>query len=40
MGEAIGHGIVRGLSLINNLEVNEQILYARMINIEQSTLIE
>jgi len=39
-GEAIGHGIVRGLSLINNLEVNEQILYARMINIEQSTLIE
>ncbi|MBK6431227.1 hypothetical protein [Candidatus Amarolinea dominans] len=40
VGEAIGHGIVRGLSLINNLEVNEQILYARMINIEQSTLIE
>ena len=39
-GEGIGHGIVRGLSLINNLEVNEQILYARMINIEQSTLIE
>ncbi|MFZ2421952.1 MAG: hypothetical protein WA029_12485 [Anaerolineae bacterium] len=40
VGEAIGHGIVRGLSLINNLEVNQQILYARMINIEQSTLIE
>ena len=39
-GERIGHGIVRGLSLINNLQVNEQILYARMINIEQSTLIE
>ena len=39
-GELIGIGIVRCLSLINNLEVNEQILYARMIDIEQSTLIE
>jgi hypothetical protein len=39
-GELIGHGIVRCLSLINNLEVNEQVLYARMINIEESTLIE
>jgi hypothetical protein len=39
-GELIGDGIVRTLSLINNLEVNEQILYARMMNIEQSTLIE
>ncbi|MGH2582301.1 MAG: hypothetical protein ACRDFQ_05335 [Anaerolineales bacterium] len=38
--ELIGDGIVRTLSLINNLEVNEQILYARMINLEQSTLIE
>jgi hypothetical protein len=38
--EQVGHGIVRCLSLINNLEVNEQVLYARMINIEQSTLIE
>jgi hypothetical protein len=38
--ELVGNGIVRCLSLINNLEVNEQILYARMINIEQSTLIE
>jgi hypothetical protein len=24
---------------INNLEINEQILYARMINIEETTLI-
>jgi hypothetical protein len=32
--ELIGHGIVRSLSLINNLEVNEQILYARRINAE------
>ena len=39
-GELIGNGIIRALSLINNLEVNEQILYARMVNIEQSTLIE
>jgi hypothetical protein len=38
-GELIGNGIVLTLRLINNLEVNEQILYARMINIEQSTLI-
>ena len=39
-GELVGHGIVRCLSLINNLEINEQVLYARMINVEQSTLIE
>lgn len=39
-GELIGNGIVRCLSLINNLEVNEQVLYARMVNVEQSTLIE
>jgi hypothetical protein len=39
-GELIGNGVIRSLSLINNLEVNEQILYARMINLEQSTLIE
>jgi hypothetical protein len=37
--EIVGDGIVRALSLINNLEVNEQILYARMINVEQTTLI-
>ena len=38
-GELVGHGIVRALSLINSLEINEQILYARMINIEETTLI-
>lgn len=38
--EWIGDGIVACLRLINNLEVNEQILYARMINIEQSTLVD
>ena len=39
-GELIGKGIVRALCLINCLEVNEQVLYARMVNVEQSTLIE
>lgn len=39
-GELVGHGIVRCLGLINNLEINEQVLYARMINVEESTLIE
>ncbi|MBI3737533.1 MAG: hypothetical protein HY258_00615 [Chloroflexi bacterium] len=38
-GELIGDGIVVALSLINNLEINEEILYGRMENIEQSTLI-
>lgn len=38
--ELVSQGIIRCLSLINNLEVNEQILYARMVDIEQSTLIE
>jgi hypothetical protein len=38
--EWIGDGIVATLRLINHLEVNEQILYARMANIEQSTLVD
>lgn len=38
-GELIGDGIKIALGLINNLEINEQVLYARMENIEQSTLI-
>ena len=38
-GEIVGHGVVACLSLINNLAVNEQVLYARMINVEQTTLI-
>jgi len=37
--EIIGHGIVRALSLINALEINEQVLYARMVDVEESTLI-
>jgi len=38
-GEVIGDGIILALSLVNSLEINEQILYGRMENIEQSTLI-
>jgi hypothetical protein len=37
--ELVGRAVIVCLSLINNLEVNEQVLYARMINIEESTLI-
>lgn len=38
-GELVGNGIVLALTLINNLEINEQVLYARMIDIEQTSLI-
>ena len=38
--ELVGRAIVVCLSLINNLEINEQVLYARMINVEESTLIQ
>lgn len=38
-GEHIGNGVIMALSLINNLEINEEILYGRMENIEQSTLV-
>lgn len=37
--ELVGLRIVQALSLINQLEINEQVLYARMINVEQTTLI-
>jgi hypothetical protein len=37
--ELVGRGIITALSLINSLEVNEQVLYARMINVEETTLI-
>ncbi|MBK6645418.1 MAG: hypothetical protein IPG44_06640 [Anaerolineales bacterium] len=37
-GELIGEGIVSALKLINHLEINEKILYARMSEVEQSTL--
>jgi hypothetical protein len=35
----IGDGIVTALRLINNLEINEEILYGRMEKVEQSTLV-
>ena len=38
-GERIGDGVVTALKLINNLEINEEILYGRMETIEQSTLV-
>ncbi|GAA5207320.1 type 2 periplasmic-binding domain-containing protein [Streptomyces thinghirensis] len=37
--ELVGNGITACLRLINNLEVNEVVLYARMENVEESTLI-
>jgi hypothetical protein len=37
-GELAGQGVLVALALINHLEVNEQILYARMTNIEESSL--
>jgi hypothetical protein len=37
--ELVGQAIILALSLINNLEINEQVLYARMINVEETTLI-
>ena len=38
-GERLGDGVITALRLINNLEINEEILYGRMENIEQSTLV-
>jgi len=38
--ERIGDGVLTTLRLINNLEINEKILYARMINVEQSSLVD
>jgi hypothetical protein len=37
--ELVGNGIVAALRLINHLEINEVVLYGRMEDIEQSTLI-
>ncbi|MEZ3179453.1 hypothetical protein KYY02_12355 [Streptomyces pimonensis] len=36
--ELVGNGISTCLRLINELEVNEQVLYGRMENVEESTL--
>ena len=37
--ERVGKGVIVALGLVNNLEVNEKVLYARMINVEDTTLI-
>ncbi len=37
--EAVGRGIKLALRVINDLEINEQVLYARMENVEESTLV-
>jgi hypothetical protein len=36
--ELVGNGVAACLKLINELEVNEQVLYGRMENVEESTL--
>lgn len=38
--ESVGQGILTALRLINLLELNEQVLYARMSDVEQSSLVE
>jgi hypothetical protein len=37
--EKIGKGILAALSLVNNLQINEKILYGRMEKVQQSTLV-
>ncbi|WP_424527834.1 hypothetical protein ACOZ38_00380 [Sphaerisporangium viridialbum] len=37
-GELVGRAITAALRLINNLEINEQVLYGRMENVEETTL--
>lgn len=38
--ELVSSGVIAALRLINHLEVNEKVLYARTIDVEQTTLIE
>ncbi len=38
--EAVSDGLMATLGVINNLEVNEEILYARIEKIERSTLVQ
>ncbi|NEO42864.1 MAG: hypothetical protein F6K55_01335, partial [Moorea sp. SIO4A3] len=37
--ELISEGLLATVKMINNLEINEQVLYFRMIDVEQSSLI-
>jgi hypothetical protein len=36
--EAVGTGVLAALRLINELEINEQVLYARMVDVEETSL--
>jgi hypothetical protein len=36
--EAVGTGVLAALRLINELEINEQLLYVRMVNVEETSL--
>jgi hypothetical protein len=36
--EAVGTGILAALRLINELEINEQVLYVRMVDVEETSL--
>ena len=36
--ELVGSGVMTALRLINELEINEQVLYARMVNLEETSL--
>ncbi|WP_262505379.1 hypothetical protein [Streptomyces sp. TRM68367] len=36
--ELVGHGVAAALRVVNDPEVNEQVLYGRMENVEESTL--
>jgi hypothetical protein len=38
-GEDVGAGIVVALSMINNLQVNEAVLYARTVDVEETSLV-
>ena len=38
-GKTIAEGIITALRLINNLEINEEVLYGRVEKVEQSTLV-
>jgi hypothetical protein len=36
--ELVGTGVLAALRLINELEINEQVLYVRMVNVEETSL--
>ena len=36
--EVVGRAVLAALGLINELQINEEVLYVRMINVEETTL--